>query len=515
MIGIEKESLRVRHDGFISHAAHPSILGSSLTHPCITTDFSEALIELVTPPCNNSVDVLTFLTDTETFVHQQLPGEYLWATSMPCSLRGEDDIPIAYYGQSKMGKMKTIYRRGLAHRYGKIMQVIAGTHFNYSLPENLLLELQGIELQESDPERVSQSIPGLGAGRFAAYKNQKYMAMVRNIQRYGWLNLYLFGASPAICSSFVDAKPDILEQFDQRTLYHPFATSLRMSNIGYTNNRTHSNIHVSYDSIEEYLQTLGAVINTPHPEYADINRISTDSPQQLNGNILQIENEYYTSVRPKQVPQNDESHFQALQQRGIRYVELRSLDINPFSSSGIEQEQIHFLEVFMHYCLLKNSPSISANEEIIINQNLNQVAIEGRKPHLQITREGTSVTMQQWALEIMHEMRAIAEKLDSTNDTLRYTRALNTQRNCVVDPQQTPSARILAEMHEHQESFTEFAMRKSIQHHNYFKNRNLGDGRYKYYQYLSRKSHRQQQQMEKRDHSQETIDRRIANSDIG
>ena len=112
MIGVEKESLRIGRDGYISHAPHPYILGSSLTHPCITTDFSEALLELITPPCTSSHDALTFLTDTETYVHQQLPDEYLWPTSMPCLLRGEDDINIACYGSSELGKMKTIYRRG-------------------------------------------------------------------------------------------------------------------------------------------------------------------------------------------------------------------------------------------------------------------------------------------------------------------------------------------------------------------------------------------------------------------
>jgi glutamate--cysteine ligase len=498
MIGVEKESLRIRQDGYISHAPHPYILGSSLTHPCITTDFSEALLELVTPPCTSSLDALSFLADTETFVHQQLPDEYLWPASMPCLLRGEEDIPIASYGSSDLGKIKTTYRRGLAHRYGKTMQIIAGIHFNFSFPKNLLAELQRVE------EKQTSSL--------AEYSNKKYMGLIRNIQRYGWLNLYLFGASPAICQSFVDDKPDNLGHFDQSTYYHPFATSLRMSDIGYTNSRTHSDIQVSYDSLQDYIQTLGDIINTPYPCYADIGYDSGSEPQQLNSNILQIENEYYTTVRPKQIPQQGESHFKALQQRGIRYVELRSLDINPFSPNGLEPGQMHFLELFMHYCLLKDSPNINPKEANIIRNNHNLVALEGRDPQLQINRDGSIIRMQQWALEILQEMQAIAETLDKTYDTLRYSRSLTEHKAMLLDSKLTPSARILHEMQQHEESFTKFCMRKAILHREHHQTKKLSAGRFKYYESLSRKSHRQQKKMESSDNGKAMVDQLIVNS---
>lgn len=497
MIGVEKESLRIRQDGYISHAPHPYILGSSLTHPCITTDFSEALLELITPPCTSSRDALAFLADTETFVHQQLPDEFLWPASMPCLLRGEKDIPIARYGSSDLGKMKTTYRRGLAHRYGRTMQVIAGIHFNYSFPASLLAELHRAEQQASS---------------LTEYSDQKYMGLIRNIQRYGWLNLYLFGASPAICQSFVDDKPDNLGHFDQNTYYHPFATSLRMSDIGYTNNRTHSDIQVNYDSLEDYIQTLGDIINTPYPRYASIDHRCTGEPQQLNSNILQIENEYYTTVRPKQIPQAGESHFKALQQRGIRYVELRSLDINPFSPTGLEHSQMHFLELFMHYCLLKDSPNINPKEANVIRSNHNLVALEGRDPQLQINRDSSIIRMQQWALEILEEMQSIAKALDKTHDTLRYSRSLAEHKTMLLDPKLTPSARILHEMQQHEESFTEFCMRKAVQHREHHQARKLSASRFKYYESLGRKSHRQQKKMENGDHGKAMIDQHILNS---
>ena len=497
MIGVEKESLRIKRKGVISETSHPPALGSPLTHPCITTDFSEALLELITPPCKSSRDALDFLADTETFVHQQLRNEYMWSASMPCLLRGEEDIPIARYGHSSTGMMKTVYRRGLAHRYGKKMQVIAGAHFNYSFPTSLLTEMQQAENNQ---------------GPISLYINQKYMAMIRNMQRYGWLNLYLFGASPAICHSFAETKPDKLSHFDNRTYFHPYATSLRMSDIGYTNNNMHRNIKVSYDSIEAYIRTLGAVINTPHPAYDGIGKNRSDGLQQLNSNILQIENEYYTTVRPKQIPQDDESHFKALQERGIRYVEVRSLDINPFSPSGLDQSQLNFMEVIMHYCLLKDSPMINDHESNTIKQNLNQVAYEGRNPKLQLQCGNGSIHMQQWALDIMDEMQSISQTLDAAHDTLRYSRALCEQREKIINPALTPSARILSDMHEHEESFTEFAMRKSREHHKYHQSRKLSQRRREYYESLSRKSYRQQQELERSDTCRQLGDQLLISS---
>jgi glutamate--cysteine ligase len=132
-VGLEKESLRVAVDGGISDASHPLALGSALTHPYITTDYSETLLEFITPPCASLTGALDFLADIQTYVQRHMDRELLWATSMPCLLKGEQQIPIATYGCSNAGRMKHLYRVGLGYRYGKVMQVIAGVHFNFSL----------------------------------------------------------------------------------------------------------------------------------------------------------------------------------------------------------------------------------------------------------------------------------------------------------------------------------------------------------------------------------------------
>ena len=135
--GIEKESLRISKDGFIAQTPHPKALGSALTHPYITTDYSEALIELITPPFADIKDTLDYLRNIHQFVYDHLDNEMLLGASMPCGIDGDESIPIAEYGTSNIGRMKHVYRHGLWHRYGRTMQAIAGIHFNYSVPEAL------------------------------------------------------------------------------------------------------------------------------------------------------------------------------------------------------------------------------------------------------------------------------------------------------------------------------------------------------------------------------------------
>ena len=138
-IGLEKESLRVLPEGGIAQTPHPVAWGSPLTHPMITTDFSEALAELVTPPCESVTEVIQSLDDIQNFIYRSLDNEILWATSMPCVVAGETSIPLAKYGSSNAAQMKTAYRRGLGLRYGRAMQVIAGVHFNYSFSDEFWL----------------------------------------------------------------------------------------------------------------------------------------------------------------------------------------------------------------------------------------------------------------------------------------------------------------------------------------------------------------------------------------
>ena len=301
-IGLEKESLRVSPEGGISQAPHPIAWGSALTHPQITTDFSEALTELVTPPCNSVVEVIQSLDDIQTFVYRNLDDEILWATSMPCVVAGETSIPLARYGSSNAAQMKTVYRRGLGLRYGRAMQVIAGVHFNYSFSDAFWKRYQQL-LDNSDD--------------LQDFISDQYMGVVRNLLRYGWLVPYLFGASPAVCKSFLNGQRTILQEFNSNTYYEPYATSLRLGDIGYQNNKEDlAGIKACYDSLDAYVESMQCAINTPFDGYQDIGVKVDGVYQQLNTNILQIENEYYSSVRPKQIVQGDEKPSTALKKKG-------------------------------------------------------------------------------------------------------------------------------------------------------------------------------------------------------
>lgn len=351
LIGLEKETLRVSHEGGLAQTSHPVSLGSALTHPYITTDYSEALLEIVTPPANDIPSVLKFLSDTQSYIYSQLDDEILWATSMPCVVAGETSIPLAQYGTSNSGLMKTVYRRGLGHRYGRVMQVIAGVHFNFSFAESFWPVFFNIAKQNN-------------GGSTQDLISENYFSLLRNLQRFGWLIPYLFGASPAVCKSFLEDKETTLSNFNKTTYYGPFATSLRMGDIGYQNNKeSEVGMVANYNSLNTYINSLQHAIETPCPEYQKIGFEVDGQYQQLNANILQIENEYYSTVRPKQITNKNEMPIEALRKRGVRYAELRSLDVNASHPLGINEEQLYFLETFMLFCLCHDSPVIDTEED--------------------------------------------------------------------------------------------------------------------------------------------------------
>jgi glutamate--cysteine ligase len=484
-IGLEKECLRVNDEGKIAQTPHPASLGSPLTNPYITTDYSEALLELITPPCQSSGEALAFLRDVEHFVYTRLQDELLWATSMPCVIPGESGIPLAKYGDSNAGRMKTVYRRGLGYRYGRTMQVIAGVHFNYSFDESFWRALQQIEGDER-PLQV--------------YISSRYFDLLRNMLRIGWLIPYLFGASPAICKSFVDGVEGRLDSFDEFTFYAPHATSLRMGDIGYQNNKENENgIKANYDSLEKYVESLERAIEIPCPEYEKIGVKVDGKYRQLNANILQIENEYYSTVRPKQLLNGNEKPIHALQRDGVRYIELRSLDVNAFDPQGINEEQLRFLETLMLYCLFSSSPPISAIERREIDFNELETAHRGREPGLNLMRCGAATPLRDWAIEVCDAMLPYAELLDGEDAERPYSEALAQQRAAVINPDLTPSARMLAEMRENRESFFAFAQRKSQSHQHYFHALALAERQSEIFEAEAERSLQRQQQIEAAD----------------
>jgi glutamate--cysteine ligase len=481
--GLEKESLRVAPDGGIAQTPHPAVLGAALTHPYITTDYSEALIELITPPYRQTRQALDFLQDMQKFVCSELQDEILWATSMPCVLAGGENIPIAQYGDSNAGIMKTVYRRGLGHRYGRSMQVIAGVHFNYSLDPDFWPHFQRLE-GDHHPAR--------------GFVDRMYMGLTRNLLRYGWLIPYLFGASPAVCKSFLGGKSNNLAEFDANTYYEPYATSLRLGDFGYTNSKEKGvGIKASYNSLDAYINSLTRAIKTPSPIWEKIGVVVDGRYEQLNTNILQIENEYYSTVRPKQVVAGLEMPVLALQRRGVQYIELRSLDVNAFDPLGVSGGQIAFLEAFMLFCLLQDSPPISVQEQREIDQNQGGVAHRGRDPNLYLWRQGQEVKLRDWAGEICSAMAGICELLDTQSQSDDFSATLQRQVAKISNPELTPSAQMLREMRANREGFFHFAQRLSLQHHDYFQQLEIDSERDRLFRDEAGRSHARQAEMER------------------
>ncbi len=440
--GVERECLRVTPTGQLARTPHPLALGSALTNEFITTDYSEALLEFVTPPQLTNWETIQFLCDVHQFVVERIGDELIWPLSMPCSISGDGDVPLAQYGSSNIGRMKTIYRRGLGHRYGRIMQAIAGIHYNYSLPDAFWPLYQELEGQSGDLQD---------------YRSATYLGAVRNVRRLDWLLLYLFGASPALCKSFVRGRgPTRLDELDHGTLYGPFATSLRMSDLGYRNS-AQASLVVSANSLEEYVRDLYQATHAPRPEFEKIGVKVGGEYRQLNANQLQIENEFYSTIRPKRVVRPGERPTAALRRGGVQYIELRALDISPWDPVGINQRQMRFLEVFLIYCLLQESPPISGPEQERIDRNHGLVARRGREPGLQLNRGDQSVTLRDWAATICLDLVQVAGLIDPGGqqghvDAIRY------QMQAVEDPERTPSAALLAELRRSGQTLADYGL---------------------------------------------------------
>ncbi len=412
--GVEKESLRALPSGSLALTPHPGALGSPLTHPHITTDYSESQLELITGVHEGVESCLDELTRIHQFVYRELAktgDERLWVSSMPCGLPTDETIPLGRYGSSNIGRAKSVYRMGLGHRYGRRMQTISGIHYNWSMP-------------------------GLS--------NDEHFALIRNFRRHAFLLLTLFGASPAVCPTFVEGRPHGLERLSPGTLYHPYATSLRMGRLGYQS-EAQANLAVSYNSLDGYAASLHEALTQPYPAYEKIGvRNLGGEYNQLATTLLQIENEFYGTIRPKRVIKSGERPLHALRERGVEYIEVRCMDLDPFEPVGINAQTLRFLDVFLLHCLLQDSPPDTPAEIAELGRNQHHTAAHGREPGLTLERGGQAVLLADWAHELLGECATIALALDAAHGTEAYSAAVAAGQAALAAPATLPSARVLA-----------------------------------------------------------------------
>ena len=434
LYGLERECLRVTSDGRLALSPHPKALGASLTHPAITTDFSESQIEFTTQPYGSLAGALQELEELQNFVCSKLSGEYLWPLSMPAVLPEKDEeIPLAYFGDSPQGEKKTIYRRGLGHRYGRRMQTISGIHFNFSFGDELLKNL------------ARESRIHVSDENFLSFKNDVYFHVIRNFYRRAAAIPYLYGASPAVDRSFFRSDlhriPGRLKELGKRTLFHPTATSLRLSGIGYTNPNQRL-LRISYNGIEDYLDSMEEALNMHCEDYA---AFSVENKQQLNANLLQIENEHYAPIRPKPDMKGYERAKEALRDNGVCYIEIRGLDLNPFTPIAVDGERLAFVEMLLYDCLFSPSPELSNHELAVLEQDFQLAVWRGREPNLRLSN---GVRVSEIGTWLCRRLSVYADLLDSEKGGETYRSALESARASFADSELTPSARLLSEIRE-------------------------------------------------------------------
>ena len=464
--GIEKESLRVQTNGNIAQTPHPAAFGSALTNPHITTDFSEALLEFITPVSKSVDEVLTWLTEVHQCCYSSLKDEYLWTSSMPCVLPIDDGIPVAQYGSSNVAKMKTVYRLGLGHRYGRAMQTIAGIHYNFSFSDEFWTDYQQVLASDLSLQD---------------FKTEQYFNLIRNFRRYSWLLVYLFGASPALCQTFLGHESHSLQNLGLGTLHAPKGTSLRMGDLGYQSN-AQENLYVCYNSLAQYTKTLGHALTDSIAEYEAIGTHDADGNRiQLSTALLQIENEFYSSIRPKRVALSGESPLNALNDRGVEYIEVRCLDVSPYAPMGIDAEQIRFIDAFLLYCLLDESPGIEKDEYHQLIADNKTVVNDGRSEDATVHIKGQTIPIPAAVAQLMAAIRPCAELLDSAHQDDQYMAGWTAQEAKAKDPQQLPSAQILRDIADHGNSYFKFAMAQAEKHQQWFKERPLSAQRAEYY----------------------------------
>ena len=499
-LGLEREIIRIdKKSSQISETAHPKSLGNSFTHEMLTTDFAESQLEIMVPQCDSIEQLYQKHQTLMAFVQRRLAAgnEYGWPYSMPPRLPEKDDaIRIAQYASTSSphkARQKELYRLGLKNRYGARMQCISGIHMNLSINP----EIYG-RLCAAKPEYAANEN---SACNTREQIDQAYLGMIRNFMRCSHILPFLFGASPCFDQSFLYghlAAVDMPKRkwYGTETQYFPYATSLRQTEFGYLP-MSQRNLQISYNSLSEYIESMQRVLHTPQASY------KAHDSQQLNQNILQIENEHYSFIRPKashiKHPINNRSssnsnsnsnvenlanrhkadpppvnrNIELLQENGIGYVEIRSLDISPYLFGGISKEYLGLLHLIFYYCLIQKSPPLSVEEACLLLEDHLTIAWYGRQ-NPESLRFKHPLWQQKGYLDSLRELfdrlQIIADILDRYYEIELYkTLLIQLRETHLVNKKETglPSEFIMHTLHDYQ-SFNEMGVQRAREEQDFF-----------------------------------------------
>ena len=433
--GIERESLRVTQEGKISQNSHPKNLGSPLTSKDITTDFAEALVELITPTFESAEELFEHLSLLHKFLYREMGKEILWNFSMPCAFQSEQEIKVAEYGETNSGMLKHIYRKGLRLRYGSIMQCVSGIHYNFSLSK------ESWYLLSDNPDQE--------------FINNQYLGTIRNIKRNFWFLLERLGASPIADESYLLNRNHSLAKHGDSDLFLPNATSLRMSDVGYQSSIQNA-LKIHYNNLDEFLDAVIKGIKTPVKDFEDIGLLDKQgAPQQISTGILQIENELYDTVRPKRSGPSGSRPATLLKNEGIEYLELRGVDINPFIPEGIDENKIKLLDIFIMHSLISKSPQVSDKEIKEIRANQKTMVENGRSKDIKLEQNGVSIPLSELKKTFHDELIQVATAMDEYCPG--YSNALSAEMSVNL----LPSEKIMNEMESQNLSFQDYGLIQS------------------------------------------------------
>lgn len=365
--GIERETLRLDENGYLAKTDHPEVFGDKSHNPYITTDFSESQIEVITPAFKSVEEAYNFTRSLYDIVAMEIKDEYLWPESMPCIIPEDKDIPVAKFNGSS--KESQEYREKLLIKYGGKKQLISGIHYNFSFDEAIIKKLY-----EDSEEKLS----------YKEFKDSIYLKVARNYLRYRWLIVYLFGAAPIVHESFINSCKCPLKEVNHNEYSSLGAISHRNGKCGYKNK---IDLFPSYNTVSEYLESIDGYIKDE---------------------LIDSHKELYSQVRLK--PSDTKNFKESLLKDGIKYLEYRTIDINPFEKGGISLEDLRFLQVFNIYLLTKEESNFENwQEEALENQQL--IAVHG-VDDIELKFNGKSISKIDFGLEILNEIMIINDELN-------------------------------------------------------------------------------------------------------
>ncbi|MGL5989977.1 bifunctional glutamate--cysteine ligase GshA/glutathione synthetase GshB [Cetobacterium sp.] len=381
--GIEKESLRVKENGELCITEHPKVFGDKLKHPFITVDFSESQIEMITPVQKSVESAYNFLKNIHEVVSINLKDEYLWSQSVPPILPEDSKIPVAKFENNKELEE---YRQKLGEKYGRKKQLLSGIHFNFSFDDEFLKELY--ELSSSNLSLKD-------------FKNEIYLKISRNYFKYGWIVIYLLGASPVVHETYLQNCIDKMKKFTEDTYYFENIVSFRNSSCGYRNK---DEFYVNYESVNKYVNSLKGLIDK---------------------NVISSPKEYYSPIRLK--TKNTKEILNELESNGIDYLEFRSIDLNPFSKIGIEKLDLKFLHIFILFLFLKEEEEFTEKDYFRYLKNQELLANNGNSKDFKlICCEDTETSPKDYSLMILEsiekELRDIDVFTEEDNKVLEFQR---------------------------------------------------------------------------------------------